>query len=53
MLPYSHFGFSISISFSLMEQDSEKIILVEFRGHVMKMTQDEYDNFIETLEEWE
>lgn len=36
-----------------MEQDSEKIILVEFRGHVMKMTQDEYDNFIETLEEWE
>lgn len=31
----------------------EKIVLLNFRGHVMKMTQKEFEEFQERLKEWD
>jgi len=33
--------------------DSEKLILISFKGNILPMTKEEYESFLETIEEWD
>lgn len=35
------------------DQKNTKVVLLNFRGHVMKMTQKEFEEFQERLKEWD
>lgn len=37
---------------SLSYSSSDKMMLVNFNGNIMKMTKDEYVDFMQTLSEW-
>ena len=40
-------------SVSKQETKTEKIVLINFKGHIMKMTDKEFKKFQEDLKEWD
>lgn len=32
--------------------DPEKLLLISFKGNILPMTKEEYESFLETIDEW-